>query len=120
MKRISLYSAIILTIIVTIVSCTPVESFDEALLIGKWKSGTLYYRYDNTGSGATWDTADDVTEAEGTKFTWILDQSDLTQILQMDISGATVTKAYTVTKLTSTTLEYKDELSGKTYTFTKQ
>lgn len=118
MKKSSFILTVLTVIALAVTSCTPDASFDEALLIGKWKSGTLNYRYDKGGNGVTWDTADDVTEAEGNKFTWVLDQSELTHIYVMEIGSATVTKIYTVTKLTSTALQYKDDL-GASYSFTK-
>ena len=99
-------------------SCTPeLKTFDESLLIGKWKQGTLYYKYLSNGSGGTWDTGDNVTEAEAQAFTWTLVKSELTHIhvLQM---GGTVPKVYTVTELTSTSLKYHDDF-GVNYAFTK-
>jgi len=33
------------------------DMFDETLLFGKWKTGTVYYRYDEDHTGATWDTS---------------------------------------------------------------
>jgi hypothetical protein len=92
--------------------------FDESLLIGKWVSGTVYYKYLSDHSGKTWDTSDDVTEAEAQPFTWTLVKSELTHIHIMEVGG-NVPKVYTVTELTSTTLKYKDDF-GKTYSFTKQ
>lgn len=100
-------------------SCEMEEtSFDESLLIGKWVSGTVYYKYLSDHSGKTWDTSDDVTEAEAQPFTWTLVQSELTHIHIMQVGG-NVPKVYTVTQITSTTLKYKDDF-GKTYSFTKQ
>ena len=82
------------------ISCEPTEeSFDESLLIGKWQSGTLYFKYLADGNGGTWDTADDVTEAEAQAFTWTLLKSELTQIHVLEMGGS-VTKIYTVTELT--------------------
>lgn len=113
--------ALFLTLILSfVVSCMPIETvFDETLLIGKWSSGTVFFRYDTGGSGVTWDTADDLTEAEGQEFTWVLDQSELTHIYLMEVSGGVITKIYTVTKLTSTVLQYKDDTSGDVYSFSK-
>jgi hypothetical protein len=100
-------------------SCEEEESvFQESLLIGKWVSGTVYYTYSANYSGKTWDTKDDVTEAEAQKFTWTLVKSELTHIHIMEVGGS-VPKVYTVTELTSTSLKYKDDF-GKTYSFTKQ
>ncbi|MDR4988267.1 MAG: hypothetical protein RG741_05450 [Bacteroidales bacterium] len=91
--------------------------FEEELLIGKWRSQTLFYRYDSDYTGATWDTADDVSEEEAQKFEWTLIKADLTHIHIMEM-GANVPKYYTVTELTETTLKYKDEF-GKNFSFVK-
>lgn len=100
------------------ISCEKEEEFfDEALLIGKWKSETLYYRYDDDYTGVTWDTGDDVSEDEGQAFEWTLIKSDLTHIHILEIGGK-VPKYYTVTELTATTLKYKDEF-GKHFSFSK-
>lgn len=93
------------------------NTFDETLLYGKWQSGTLYYNYVADGSGTTWDTSDDVTEAEAQSFTWTLISSDLTHIYTLEIGG-NVPKVYKVTKLTSSTLTYEDDF-GTSYTFIK-
>jgi hypothetical protein len=100
------------------VSCEPTEeSFDESLLIGKWQSGTLFYKYLANGTGGTWDTAEDVTEAEAQAFTWTLVKSELTHIYILEMGGS-VPKVYTVTELTSTSLKYHDEFGGN-FSFTK-
>jgi len=99
-------------------SCEEDQSFfQESFLIGKWVSGTVYYKYSSDYSGKTWDTSDDVTEAEAQSFTWSLVQSELTHIHIMEVGG-NVPKVYTVTELTATSLRYKDDF-GKTYSFTK-
>jgi hypothetical protein len=90
---------------------------DSTLLIGKWNSGTLFYRYQNNGNGATWDTADDVTEAEAQEFTWTLQKSVLTHIHILEMGG-TVPKVYKVTQLTHSSLRYEDDF-GKIFSFTK-
>jgi len=93
------------------------ETFTESFLIGKWVSGTLHYKYLSDKTGATWDTKDDVTEAEAQPFTWTLDKSELTHIHIIQ-TGGSVPKVYTVTELTATTLKYKDSF-GTTFSFTK-
>lgn len=100
------------------VGCGKIGGFDESLLYGRWKSGTLYEKYSSSGSGWTWDTADDVDESEAQSFTWTLDGDKLTQLHQMEASTAVVPKQYTITTLTETTLVYT--ANGKTYTFKKQ
>jgi hypothetical protein len=117
-KKTLLYLTSCLVLSFLAVSCEPTQdSFDESLLIGKWQSGTLYYKYLSDGSGGTWDTADNVTEAEAQKFTWTLVKSELTHIHILE-TGGSVPKVYTVTELTSTTLKYHDEFGGN-FSFTK-
>ena len=101
------------------VSCQQEDlgSFDQTLLVGKWQSGTLYYKYLGDGSGTTWDTADDVKEAEAQKFNWTLVKSELTHIHVLEMGG-TVPKVYTVTELTANSLKYKDDF-GKSFSFSK-
>jgi len=117
-KKILFYLSMCMAVVFLAVSCEPEEkSFDEALLIGKWRSGTLYYKYLADGSGGTWDTADDVTEEEAQAFTWTLIKSELTHIHILEMGG-TVPKVYTVTELTATSLKYHDAF-GVNFSFTK-
>ncbi|MDX9749045.1 MAG: hypothetical protein RBT57_11140 [Paludibacter sp.] len=104
--------SIVLSLVLT--SCVPEELiFDEGLLIGKWQSQqgdkTEFYRYDADYKGVTWDTADDVTEAEGQAFEWTLVKDDLTHYHIMTMGGNKVPKFYKVTELTATSLKYKDD-----------
>ena len=118
LKNTLFYLTAYIVISLLTVSCEPTEeSFDEALLIGKWKSGTLFYKYLADGTGGTWDTSEDVTEAEAQPFTWTLVKSELTQIHILEVVGP-VTKIYTVTELTETSLKYEDEF-GISSSFTK-
>jgi hypothetical protein len=118
MKKTLYYLTMFMAVSYLAISCEPVEeSFDEALLTGKWQSGTLYYKYLANGTGATWDTADDVTEAEAQAFTWTLVKSELTHIHVLE-GGGFVPKLYTVTELTSTSLKYHDDF-GVNFSFTK-
>ncbi len=103
----------------TLFSCSSSEKgtrFDAELLSGKWLSGTEYYFFSSTGTGYTWDSAE-VDESEAQSFTWSLSGSTLTLKHQMSISTAEITKTYTVTELTSSTLKFKD--SYKTFSYTK-
>ncbi len=118
MKKKLLYLFVVLISTAFLVSCeTEVTTFDDAFLIGKWQSGTEFYKYKIDGTGTTWDTADDVNEDEAQAFTWKLLQSELTHIHVMEMGGG-VPKVYTVTELTETTLKYRDDF-GKSYTFKK-
>lgn len=121
MKRIVLILLSFATVALLSTSCTKDEtstSFDESLIIGKWKSGTLYERYRSDKTGVTWDTADDVTEEEGQEFTWTITIDQLEQIHIIE-NGGLVPKVYTIMELTATTLKYRDDY-GNTKSFIKQ
>lgn len=92
--------------------------FDAYLLYGKWENNGVFERYDRDGTGATWDTNDDVTEDEAQPFEWTLDGARLYQEHKM-WNGAIVPKTFTLTRLTSTSLEYKDDY-GEFYNFVKR
>lgn len=103
--------------------CDPITptnstSFDVANLYGHWVSGTLHEKYNQDGTGCTWDTADDVDEDEAQPFTWTLNKTTLVQYHQMEMGGV-VPKTYTVTKLNATTFCYHDSYNTN-YTFFKQ
>lgn len=124
LKKILLYLTVCIMASYLLVSCeTDDTSFDESLLTGKWLSDAqtqpdknTYYKYLANGTGATWDTDDDVTEEEAQEFTWSLVKSELTHIHILEMGG-TIPKVYTVTELTATTLEYYDDF--KSYSYSK-
>ncbi len=119
MKKLFACLMVCFSLSVLLNSCEKDETlFQESSLIGKWASGTVYYKYLSDYSGKTWDTSDDVTEAEAQPFTWTLVKSELTHI-HIITGGGSVPKVYTVTELTETTLKYKDEF-GTSYSFKKQ
>ena len=113
MKRVLFFLAFVL-IAAVFQSCEKEGEFDESLLYGKWRQGTLYYIYLSNHTGSTWDTADHVTEDEAQSFTWRLVKSELEQIHIMEMGGK-VPKYYTVTELTATTLRYKDDYRSHTF-----
>ena len=118
MKKTLFYISMCMVLSFLAVSCETEQAFfDESLLIGKWQSGTLFYKYLGDGTGGTWDTADDVTEQEAQAFTWTLINAELTHLHILEIGG-TVPKVYTVTELTSTSLKYHDDF-GVHFSFTK-
>jgi hypothetical protein len=118
MKKTLRYLTMLVLVTLLAVSCTKTETtYDQSLLTGKWQSGTLFYKYASNGTGATWDTADNVTEAEAQAFTWTLEKDLLTQIHVLVIGGS-VPKVYTLTELTSTSLKYHDSF-GVSSSFTK-
>ena len=89
------------------------QTYDADMLIGLWQSGTVYYRYNDDGTGATWDTADDVMESEASVFTWEINKSQLTHYHKMEVSTAIIPKAYTIKKLDLVSLEYQDDYKVK-------
>ncbi len=118
MKKTLFYITMFIVGSLLAVSCETLEpSFDEAFLIGKWQSGTEFYKYLDDGTGGTWDTADDVTEEEAQAFTWTLVNAELTHIHILEIGGS-VPKVYTVTELTSSSLKYHDDF-GVEFSYTK-
>ncbi len=130
LKKRFLQIAFLALVAIAVVSCSDKSSeFDEYLLIGKWErpsplndeeaQGYEYYRYDIGGIGASWDEADDVTEEEAQEFKWTLIKSDLTLTHKIETTDQYgIPKVYTVIKLTTTELVYKDDF-GITYEFTK-
>lgn len=120
MKRSLLVILSLVLVMFFTTSCEEEEEggFDTSLIIGKWKSGTLFERYDLGSAGATWDTADDVTEEEAQPFTWTIEIDQLEQIHIIE-NGGKVPKVYTLVNLTATTLKYTDAY-GESKTFSKQ
>ena len=118
MKKTLFYLSMCIVVSMLAVSCeTEPISFDDSLLIGKWQSGTLFYKYLADYTGGTWDTADNVPEEDAQAFTWTLVNAELTHIHILEIGG-TVPKVYTVTELTATSLKYHDDFNVN-WTFTK-
>lgn len=120
MKKLVFCVLTVLAVSLVLNSCKKEEpSFDQTLLIGKWKlitpDGVEFYNYINGGTGKFW--YDDVPEAEARNFTWTLDKADLTLIHQGD-GGVSVPEYFTVTELTATSFKYKDNF-GDSYSLTK-
>lgn len=93
------------------------QTYDTDLIIGLWQNGTVHYRFNDDGTGVTWDTADDVLESEGSKFTWEINKNIFTHFHQMEIGGI-IPKPYKITKLDLMNMEYKDPYGVKSV-FTK-
>ena len=91
-------------------------NYDETLLYGRWQEGTVFERYDDSGWGATWDVADDVSEEEAQLFQWRIEGSKLIQ--EHIATFATVAKVYNLNTLTASRLTYSDDY-GKMHYFTK-
>lgn len=85
------------------------QVYDTDMMIGLWQAGSVFYRYNDDFTGITWDTADDVTELEGSKFTWEVNKKRMIHFHKMEISDAIIPKAYTITNLDLSNLRYKDD-----------
>ena len=92
--------------------------YDTDLIIGLWQSGTVFYRFNEDGSGRTWDIADDVTELEGSKLTWEVNKTRFIHYHQMEVNDAIIPKAYNINNLDLINLEIEDDYDVKT-TFIK-
>jgi hypothetical protein len=84
-------------------------AYDTDLIIGLWQSGSVFYRYNDDYTGVTWDTADDVFESEGSKFTWEVNKNRIIHYHKMEIGNAIIPKAYTINKLDLSNFIYKDD-----------
>lgn len=91
--------------------------FDADLLIGVWKEGENYYRYNDDGTAVTCDLADDVQEDEGTELSWTLEGDIFTHYYQMEIGG-TIPKTFNMKVLDLDTMKYNDDY-GVSHTFSK-
>lgn len=111
-----LLDLLLITLITLFVqSCQSEE--DQSLLIGTWKSSAVYQEFKADGSGSTWDVAEDVNKDEAQTFKWTLDGKELMIMHNQEMTRA-IPKNYTITKLTTTDLQYRDDL-GKDYSFKK-
>ena len=114
MKRKIYYVLPLIIVALLFASCEDDNDlFDDTLLVGTWRSGTLHEKYLANGNGSTWDTADDVQEDEAQPFTWTLTGSELTQ-LHIMVMGPEIPRIYTVTELTATRLSYRDSFNNVT------
>lgn len=103
-----------------LVSCYPEEveyEFSVSDIYGKWRSGSVYYKYEYNNEGVTWDESDDVYEDEGQRFTWEIVGDDMTHIYIMEMGETAVPKTYVIDELTPTVLRYHDYY--KSYKFDK-
>ena len=111
------YLAGFLCLLFLVNSCGNETDYDQSLLIGKWKEGANFEKYNGDGTGYTWDEGDDVTEEEAQPFEWTLEKDQLTHIHIME-NGVKIPKKQTVTELTSSSFKYKDAYD-KSHSFTK-
>ena len=73
------------------------QTYDTDLIIGLWQNGTIHYRFNDDGTGVTWE----------------VNKSTFTHFHQMEIGG-TIPKPYKIKKLDLMNLEYVDPYGVKT------
>ena len=97
----------------------PEDQINIDYLYGKWNQEhtMIYYRYNEDGTGCTWDEADDITEDEAQRFTWEVDGNQMIHIHLTETGTAKVPKQYIITSLSNVQLSYYDAYN--TYTFHK-
>ncbi len=86
--------------------------YDVDLILGKWKSGTVYYRFDEDGLGATWDVADDIFEEEASSFKWDIDHSRFVHYHKMH-NGVIIPKVYKISSLDLNTFIFIDDYGNE-------
>jgi len=125
-KATSFLACLCLLLSAALCSCTPDDptegDFDVTNLYGKWcQEGTkVYYKYNEDGTGSTWDESDDVHEDEAQAFTWEVDGSEMIHIHLTETGTAQVPKYYIITFLSFDELDYYDAyVTTKKYKFYK-
>ena len=134
MKKSILRIALVAMVGALVASCSlgTEPTFQENDLLGLWQedSTEAFVRFtsekDSTGVykyGCEWNEEEGVSESDLTKygngwFKWKLVKADLTEIHLMENGGAEMPKVYTVSKLTDTELQYKDDFKV-THSFQK-
>ena len=127
MKKAAFFKVFLCLLLITaLCACTPDDptegDFDVTHLYGKWcQEGTkIYYKYNDDGTGATWDESDDVYEDEAQAFTWEVDGSEMIHIHLTETGTAQIPKYYIITFLSFDELDYYDAyVTTKKYKFYK-
>ena len=128
MRKSILRIALVAMVGAVVASCSlgTEPTFQENDLLGLWQedSTEAFVRFssekDSTGVykyGCEWNEREGVSESDLTKygngwFKWKLVKADLTEIHLMENGGAELPKVYTVSKLTDTELQYKDDFKN--------
>lgn len=92
-------------------------NYDVDLLIGKWQSESVFYRFDVDSTGVTWDESDDITETEASPMKWELNRSKFIYYHEMQ-NGVLVPKAYKIVQLDLNNLVFQDDY-GNEFAFIK-
>ena len=87
-------------------------NYDVDLLIGKWQSGPIFYRFDIDRVGVTWDVEDDILEAEASHLKWELKSSQFIHYYEME-NGGVIPKFYKIKYLDLNKLIFIDEYANE-------
>lgn len=93
------------------------ENYDVDLLIGKWQSEAIFYRFDVDSTSVTWDDGDDIIEEEASPLKWELNRSKFIHYYEMQ-NGVLIPKIYKIVQLDLNNLVFQDDY-GKEFTFIK-
>lgn len=94
---------------------------EEGQLYGKWREGAtqVYWRYEEDGTGVTWDEGEDVHEEESNlTYTWTVRGDVLTHVFSGAQGNQAVPKVYTITEVDEGHMVWKDDY-GMTKTLSK-
>ena len=87
-------------------------SVSEDQLYGCWvkENSEEYWRYNENGTGVTWDEADDISEEESNlSFTWTVREDELTHIFRGEMDNQAVPKVYTIKAINNNTMRWEDD-----------
>lgn len=86
----------------------------QSMLPGLWQCGThVYYRFNNDGTGHTWDTDDDLTENEASPFNWQILNGKLVLSHQLRMTGF-IPRMYQIDAIDRGSLQFHDPYSDYT------
>jgi hypothetical protein len=82
------------------------------IIVGLWqKDNHLYYRFNDDGTGHTWDEADDVSETEASPFQWKAYEEAIMITHEMILRGV-VPRYYKLDQLNAYDLRFHDAYSA--------
>ncbi len=85
---------------------------NKEMVVGLWeKDGHVFYRFNPSGSGCTWDVDDDLTEGEASPFTWEVYDGAIMITHKLRIRGV-VPRYYELDRLNAFDLRFHDAYSN--------
>ena len=88
----------------------------QMMLPGLWQKGThVYYRFNDDGTGHTWDTEDDLTENEASPFQWKVSNGSLMLTHELRMTGF-IPRMYHIDAIDDGSLQFHDPYAEYTLT----